>query len=90
MQPGQMRRMGSAFTGLKCMFSEGSETAGGGRNARAAMHGCRPGTHCWRFHNSDLILGEFQEKHVETLLLSISAQWGEQCFHFNTSMKIVN
>lgn len=35
-------------------------------------------------------LAEFQEKHAETLLLSISAQWGEQCFHFNTSMKIVN
>jgi hypothetical protein len=35
-------------------------------------------------------LAEFQEKHAETLLLSVTEQWGEQCFHFNTSMKIVN
>ena len=35
-------------------------------------------------------LAEFQEKHAEILLSSIPAQWGEQCFHFNTSMKIVN
>ena len=35
-------------------------------------------------------LAEFQEKHAETLLFSINEQWGEQCFHFNTSMKIVN
>ncbi len=42
------------------------------------------------FSNAAAQLAEFQEKHVETLLLSISAQWGEQCFHFNTSMKIVN
>ena len=35
-------------------------------------------------------LAEFQEKYAETLLSSIPAQWGEQCFHFNTSMKIVN
>jgi hypothetical protein len=35
-------------------------------------------------------LAEFQEKHAETLLFSVTEQWGEQCFHFNTSMKIVN
>ena len=35
-------------------------------------------------------LAEFQEKHSETLLFSVTEQWGEQCFHFNTSMKIVH
>ena len=35
-------------------------------------------------------IAEFQAKHAETLLFSINEQWGEQCFHFNTSMKIVN
>jgi hypothetical protein len=35
-------------------------------------------------------LAEFQEKHAVTLLLSVTEQWVEQCFHFNTSMKIVN
>jgi len=35
-------------------------------------------------------LAEFQEKHAETLLFSITEQWGEQSFHFNTSMKIVH
>lgn len=35
-------------------------------------------------------LAEFQAKHAETLLFSVTEQWGEQCFHFNTSMKIVN
>ena len=35
-------------------------------------------------------LAKFQEKHAETLLFSITSQWREQCFHFNTSMKIVN
>lgn len=35
-------------------------------------------------------LAEFQKKHASSLLLSVSTQWGEQCFHFNTSMKIVN
>lgn len=35
-------------------------------------------------------LAEFQKKHAETLLSSIAAQWGEQCFHFHTSMKIVD
>lgn len=40
-------------------------------------------------HSADQI-AEFQEKHAETLLFSVTEQWGEQCFHFNTSMKIVN
>ena len=35
-------------------------------------------------------LAEFQEKHAESLLFNVTEQWGEQCFHFNTSMKIVN
>jgi hypothetical protein len=35
-------------------------------------------------------LAEFQEKHAETLLFSVTEQWGERCFHFNTSMKIVH
>ena len=35
-------------------------------------------------------LAKFQEKHAETLLFSVTEQWGERCFHFNTSMKIVN
>ena len=35
-------------------------------------------------------IAEFQTKHLETLLFSVTEQWGEQCFHFNTSMKIVN
>jgi hypothetical protein len=35
-------------------------------------------------------LAEFQEKHAESLLFSVTEQWGEQCFHFNTSMRIVN
>ena len=35
-------------------------------------------------------LAEFQAKYAETLLFSVTEQWGEQCFHFNTSMKIVN
>ena len=35
-------------------------------------------------------LAQFQEKHAETLLFNVTAQWGEQCFHFKTSMKIVN
>jgi hypothetical protein len=35
-------------------------------------------------------LAKFQENHAESLLFSITEQWGEQCFHFNTSMKIVN
>jgi len=35
-------------------------------------------------------LAEFQEKHAESLLFSVTERWGEQCFHFNTSMKIVN
>jgi hypothetical protein len=35
-------------------------------------------------------LTEFQAKHAEILLFSVTEQWGEQCFHFNTSMKIVN
>ena len=42
------------------------------------------------FSHSASKLTEFQEKHAETLLLSSTAQWGEQCFYFNTSMKIVN
>ncbi len=42
------------------------------------------------FSNSAADLANFQEKHAESVLLSISTQWGEQCFHFNTSMKIVN
>ena len=42
------------------------------------------------FSNSAADLANFQENHAETVLLSISTQWGEQCFHFNTSMKIVN
>ena len=35
-------------------------------------------------------IAEFQAKHAETLLFKVTEQWGEQCFHFNTSMKIVN
>jgi len=35
-------------------------------------------------------IAEFQAKHAETLLFNVTEQWGEQCFHFNTSMKIVN
>ncbi len=42
------------------------------------------------FSKAAIALAEFQEKHSEKLLLSVSEQWGEQCFHFNTSMKIVN
>jgi len=33
---------------------------------------------------------EFQKKHAETLLFSVTEQWGDQCFHFNTSMKNVH
>jgi len=35
-------------------------------------------------------LAKFQEKHADAILFSVNEQWGEQCFHFNTSMKIVN
>jgi len=42
------------------------------------------------FSHAATQLAEFQEKHAETLLSSVTEQWGEQCFHFNTSMKIVN
>ena len=42
------------------------------------------------FSNAASQIIEFQEKHVETLLFSVTEQWGSQCFHFNTSMKIVN
>jgi hypothetical protein len=42
------------------------------------------------FSHAATQLAEFQEKHAETLLSSVTEQWGEQCFHFNTTMKIVN
>jgi hypothetical protein len=42
------------------------------------------------FSHAATQLAEFQEKHSETLLSSVTEQWGELCFHFNTSMKIVN
>ena len=42
------------------------------------------------FSHTATQMAEFQEKHAETLLLSVTEQWGEQCFHFNTSMKIVH
>jgi hypothetical protein len=42
------------------------------------------------FSNAAEQLAKFQEKFAENLLLSVTTQWGEQCFHFNTSMKIVN
>ena len=42
------------------------------------------------FSHAATQLAEFQEKHAESLLFSVTEQWGEQCFHFNTSMKIVN
>jgi hypothetical protein len=42
------------------------------------------------FSHSATQMAEFQEKHAETLLLSVNEQWGEQWFHFNTSMKIVH
>jgi hypothetical protein len=42
------------------------------------------------FSNTATQLAEFQEKHAETLLFSVTEQWGAQCFHFNTSMKIVH
>ena len=42
------------------------------------------------FSHTATQMAEFQEKHAETLLLSVNEQWGEQCFHFNTSMKIVH
>jgi hypothetical protein len=42
------------------------------------------------FSKEASLLANFHEKHAETLLLGITNQWGEQCFYFNTSMKIVN
>jgi hypothetical protein len=42
------------------------------------------------FSHAATQLAEFQEKHAESLLFSVTEQWGEQCFHFNTSMRIVN
>ena len=42
------------------------------------------------FSHTATQMAEFQEKYEETLLLSVNEQWGEQCFHFNTSMKIVH
>ena len=42
------------------------------------------------FSHTATQMAEFQEKHAETLLLSVNEQWGEQCFQFNTSMKIVH
>ena len=42
------------------------------------------------FSHAATQLAEFQEKHAESLLFSVKEQWGEQCFHFYTSMKIVN
>ena len=42
------------------------------------------------FSHTATQMAEFQEKYAETLLLSVNEQWGEQCFHFNTSMKIVH
>ena len=42
------------------------------------------------FSNAPEQLTEFQEKHADELLKGITKQWGEQCFHFNTSMRIVN
>ena len=42
------------------------------------------------FCNAASQMTEFQEKHAETLLFSVTEQWGEQCFHFNTNMKTVH
>ena len=42
------------------------------------------------FSHAATQLAEFQEKHAESLLFSVTEQWGEHCFHFNTSMRIVN
>ncbi len=42
------------------------------------------------FSHAATQFAEFQEKHAESLLFSVTEQWGEQCFHFNTSMRIVN
>jgi len=42
------------------------------------------------FSHAATQLAEFQEKHAESLLFSVTEQWGEQCFHFNTCMRIVN
>ena len=42
------------------------------------------------YSNETEQLTKFQEKHLEPLLYSVTEQWGEQCFHFNTSMKIVH
>jgi len=42
------------------------------------------------FSHAATQLAEFQEKHAESLLFGVTEQWGEQCFHFNTSMRIVN
>ena len=33
---------------------------------------------------------EYLTQHASELLAEIPAQWGEQCYHFSTQMKIVN
>jgi hypothetical protein len=51
----------------------------------------QPPTYTLQLFSKDAaVLANFHEKHLATLLLSITSQWGEQCFYFNTSMKIVN
>ena len=36
------------------------------------------------------LLNKYLEQHADTLLQEIQAIWGDQCFHFSTTMKIVN
>lgn len=42
------------------------------------------------FTKDEALLAKYQSQHGESLLQEIQATWGDQCFHFSTTMKIVN
>ncbi len=42
------------------------------------------------FTSDQGLLNNYLEQHADKLLQEIQAIWGDQCFHFSTTMKIVN
>lgn len=42
------------------------------------------------FANDTINMDIYLQKHADSLLQNINTIWGDQCFYFSTSMKIVN